>query len=102
MQRIELAGFGYVVTMGQNRDTYSGPYKGLAASEDHHIVRVLKDWRVRVERAGLASLGGLITLDAHALIPHDDVSVYAASSARQGRVNYGVQVDSGFIALLKG
>ena len=90
----------YAVTMGKNRTTYSGAYDGWTASEDHHSICVPKDWRVRVERAGLANLGGLMTLDAHALIPHDDVVVYAATWARQGR-GYGVQVDRGFIALLK-
>lgn len=89
----------YVVTMSQNRDTYAGAYKGWAASEDHHLITVPRDWRLRVERKGLASLGGLMTLDAHPLIPDGEVSVYAATWARQGR-GFSVAVDRGYIALL--
>lgn len=89
----------YAVTMGQNRDTYGGAYKGWSASEDHHAIVVPKDWRVRVERKGLASLAGMMTLDAHPLIPDGDVLVYAATWARQSR-SYDVKVDHGYIATL--
>lgn len=89
----------YAVTMDHNRDTYAGAYKGWSASEDHHLIVVPKDWRVRVERKGLASLAGMMTLDAHPLIPDGDVLVYAASWARQGR-SYDVKVDRGYIAAL--
>lgn len=89
----------YVVTMDQNRDTYAGAYKGWSASEDHHLIVVPKDWRVRVERKGLASLAGMMTLDAHPLIPDGDVLVYAATCARQSR-SYDVKVDHGYIAIL--
>ena len=89
----------YVVTMDQNRDTYAGAYKGWSASEDHHLIVVPKDWRVRVERKGLASLAGMMTLDAHPLIPDDDVLVYASTWARQSR-SYDVKVDHGYIAIL--
>lgn len=89
----------YVVTMDQNRDTYGGAYKGWSANEDHHLITVPKDWRVRVERKGLASLAGMLTLDAHPLIPDGDVLVYAATWARQGR-GYDVKVDRGYIATL--
>lgn len=91
----------YVVTMDQNRDTYKGAYKGWAASEDHHLITVPRDWRLRVERKDLASLGGLMTLDAHPLMPDGDVRVYAATWARQGR-GFSVTVDRGYIALLSG
>lgn len=89
----------YAVTMGQNRDTYAGAYKGWSASEDHHVITVPKDWRVRVERKGLANLGGMMTLDAHPLVPDADVLVYAATWARQGR-GYDVKIDRGYIAML--
>jgi hypothetical protein len=89
----------YVVTMDQNRDTYAGAYKGWTANEDHHCITVPQDWRLRVERKGLASLGGMMTLDAHPLMPDGDVQVYAATWARQGR-GFEVQVDRGYIAML--
>lgn len=89
----------YVVTMDQNRDTYAGAYKGWSASEDHHLIVVPMDWRVRVERKGLARLGGMMTLDAHPLISDGDVLVYAATWARQSR-SYDVKVDRGYIATL--
>lgn len=85
--------------MDQNRDTYAGAYKGWAAKEDHHAITVPKDWRLRVERKGLASLSGMMTLDAHPLIPDGDVHVYAATWARQGR-SYDVKVERGYIATL--
>jgi hypothetical protein len=90
---------GYVVNMNTNWDTYKGAYKGWAASEDHHLITVPEDWRLRVERKGLASLGGMMTLDAHPLIPDGDVRLYAATWARQGR-GYSVTVDRGYIAVL--
>lgn len=89
----------YVVTMNQNRDTYAGSFKGWAANEDHHRITVPKDWRLRVERKGLANLDGLLTLDAHPLMSDGDVQVYAATWARQGR-GYNVHVDHGYIAVL--
>lgn len=98
---LNAAKVNYVVTMSQNRDTYAGAYRGWAASEDHHLIVVPKDWRLRVERKGLASLGGLMTLDAHPLIPDGEVRVYAAAWARQGR-GFSVTVDRGYIALLSG
>lgn len=96
---LDASKVNYVVKMGQNRDTYGGAYKGWAASEDHHLMMVPKDWRLRVERKGLASLGGMMTLDAHPLMPDGDVLLYAATWARQGR-GYDVKVDRGYIAVL--
>jgi len=89
----------YVVTMNQNRDTYAGSYKGWVANEDHHRITVPNDWRLRVERKGLANLDGMLTLDAHPLMSDGDVQVYAATWARQGR-GYNVHVDHGYIAVL--
>jgi hypothetical protein len=96
---LDASKVNYVVTMDQNRDTYRGAYKGWAASEDHHLITVPIDWRLRVERKGLASLGGMMTLDAHPLIPDGNVRIYAATWARQGR-GFSVTVDRGYIALL--
>lgn len=98
---VEASKVDYVVTMKQNRDTYAGAYKGWVANEDHHLITVPKDWRLRVERKGLANLQGMMTLDAHPLMPDGEVLVYAATWVRQGR-GYDVQVDHGYIAVLGG
>jgi hypothetical protein len=89
----------YCVTMDRNWDTYRGKYKGWAANEDHHQLCVPADWRHRVLTRGLASLGGMMTLDAHALEPVGDIGLFVATWASQGR-GYDVQVHRGFIALL--
>lgn len=89
----------YTVVMTQNHSTYAGAYKGWSANEDNHTITVPTDWRLRVERKGLADLGGMMTLDAHALVPDGDVRLYAATWVSQGR-GYSVKVDRGFIAVL--
>ena len=91
----------YSVRMDENRNTYGGSFKGWTANEDHHLISVPKDWRIRVERNGLADLGGMLTLDAHPLLGDGDVVLYAATWARQGR-GYTINVDRGYIALLDG
>lgn len=98
---LDASNVNYVVTMDQNRDTYAGSYKGWTANEDHHVITIPQDWRLRVQRKGLAGLGGMMTLDAHALMPDGDVNLYAATWARQGR-GYDVHVDHGYIAMLEG
>ena len=89
----------YGVTINLNRDTYGGAYKGWGATEDHHLVVVPKDWRIRVLRRGLATLGGMMTLDAHALEAPEGFELFAAVWASQGR-GYDVQTQRGFIAVL--
>lgn len=89
---------GYEVVMGSNRNTYAGAYKGWLANEDHHRICVPRDWRTRVERRGLAILGGLLTLDAHPLAVRGDEQVFAAVWARQGR-GYSVVTERGYLAL---
>ena len=91
----------YVVNMYSNRDTYRGAFKGWAANEDHHLIDIPQDWLVRVQRRGLAMLGGMLTLDLHPLEAAGDVRVYAATWARQGR-GYEVHLDRGYIAILLG
>lgn len=89
----------YRVVVDYNRTTYGGAYKGWKATEDHHRICVPPDWRVRVERRGLAIVDGLMTLDAHELEPDGDIQVFAATWARQGP-GYAVAVDRGYIARL--
>lgn len=95
---VDASKVNYVVTMEQNRDTYAGAYKGWTANEDHHCIMVPKDWRLRVQRKGLANLDGMMTLDAHPLMPDGEVEVCAATWVRQGR-GYDVHVERGYIAV---
>jgi hypothetical protein len=93
------AAVGYTVTLDSNRDTYRGRFKGWSAREDHHRIVVPTDWCTRVLRRGLATLGGMLTLDAHALSTgHPDTQVYAAVWARQGQ-GFQVVVERGYIAV---
>jgi len=64
--------------MWTNRDTYAGNFKGWSATEDHHRISVPADWRVRVQRRGLAAVGGMMTLDVHPLVPHGDIELFQA------------------------
>ncbi len=88
---------GYCVTISENRNTYKGSYKGWAATEDSHAVILPHDWRTRVLRAELAVVDGLPTLDAMRLDAPDNVELFAAKWAKQGR-GYSVDTHRGFIA----
>lgn len=88
----------YTIDLDRNYDVYRGAYKGWGANVDLHRIRVPADWRVRVERKGLAMLGGLMTLDALPLEAPAGIELYAAVWARQGR-GYAVKTDRGFIAV---
>ena len=88
----------YTVDLDRNFHVYRGAYKGWGANVDLHQIRVPADWRVRVERRGLAILGGLMTLDALPLEAPAGIELYAAVWARQGR-GYAVKTDRGFIAI---
>jgi hypothetical protein len=88
----------YSVSLDRNYDVYRGAYKGWGANVDLHQIRVPADWRLRVERKGLALLGGLLTLDALQLEAPAGIELYAAVWASQGR-GYDVKTDRGFIAV---
>ena len=91
----------YSVVIDFNRDTYAGQFKGWRATEDHHVIRVPLDWGTRVSRRRLASLDGMMTLDAHRLVAPHGVELYAAVWAAQGR-GYTVNVHRGYIAVSAG
>ena len=91
----------YTIDLDRNYDVYRGAYKGWGANVDLHRIRVPADWRVRVERAGLAILDGLMTLDALALESPAGIELYAAVWASQAR-GYAVKTDRGFIAVAGG
>ncbi len=88
----------YSVELDRNYDVYRGAYKGWGANVDLHRIRVPIDWRIRVERKGLALLGGLLTLDALPMEAPAGIELYAAVWASQGR-GYDVKTDRGFIAV---
>jgi hypothetical protein len=88
----------YTTNLGRNYDVYRGAYKGWGANVDLHQICVPADWRLRVERKGLALLGGLMTLDALQIEAPAGIELYAAVWASQGR-GYAVNTDRGFIAV---
>ena len=88
----------YTIDLDRVFDVYSGAYKGWGANVDLHRIRVPADWRVRVERKGLAMLGGLTTLHALPMEAPACIELYAAVWASQGR-GYAVKTDRGFIAV---
>jgi hypothetical protein len=98
---VTAAEVAYTVRLDRNWDTYKGAYKGWAANEDHHLLCVPADWRCRVLARGLATVGGMMTLDAHVLEPAGDIRLFAATWASQGR-GYNVKVSRGFIAAADG
>jgi len=88
----------YSVSLDRIYDLYRGAYKGWGANVDQHQIRVPADWRIRVERKGLALLGGLLTLDALPMEAPAGIELYAAVWASQGR-RYDVKTERGFIAV---
>lgn len=89
----------YRIEIGRNWNTYRGAFKGWSAREDHHLLKVPRDWRVRVQRRGLAIVDGMMTLDAHALEHHGEIELFAATWVRQAR-GFSVAVHRGVIARL--
>lgn len=91
------ADVAYAVNVGQSRNVYRGRFKGWAASVDNHVICIPADWRVRVQARGLATAGGMMTLDAHVLEAPQGLELFAAVWAAQGR-GFSVNVSRGFIA----
>ena len=89
----------YTIDLDRNFDVYRGAYKGWGANVDLHKIRVPADWRLRVERKGLAVLGGMMTLDALPMEAPGGIDLYAAVC--QGR-GYAVKTGRGFIAVAGG
>lgn len=88
----------YTVTIGKNFTTYRGQYKGWAANEDHHTITVPYDWRMRVKARGLASVDGMMTLDASPMDgAPEGIELFAAVWAIQGR-GFEVKTHRGVIA----
>lgn len=88
----------YTTNLDRNYDVYRGAYKGWGANVDLHQICVPADWRLRVERKGLALLSGLMTLDVLQIEAPAGIELYAAVWASQGR-GYVVRTERGFIAV---
>ncbi|WP_158301355.1 hypothetical protein [Janthinobacterium sp. BJB426] len=88
----------YTTDLGRNYDLYRGSYKGWSANIDLHQICLPADWRLRVERKGLALLSGLMTLDALQIEAPAGIELYAAVWACQSR-GYAVRTERGFIAV---
>ncbi len=76
---------------------YKGAYKGWAKYSTTVTVTVRPDWRIRVERRGLAVVGGMLTLDAQPMDHKGEIEYFAATWVEQGR-GYSATVVSGVIA----
>lgn len=88
----------YSVSLDRNYDVYRGAYKGWGANVDRHQISIPADWRRRVERKGIAMLGGMLTLDALPMEAPAGIELYAAVWSGQGR-GYEVKTERGFIAV---
>lgn len=89
---------GVVQNKSTNWDLYRGKYKGWAADVTDTIITVPAEWRVRVQRQGLARVDGMMTLDASRLDgAPEGVELFAATWAEQGR-GYAVTVARGYVA----
>lgn len=91
----------YYVDLGTDWNVYSGAFKGWAANVDCHKICIPADWRVRVERKGLANLGGMMTLDALPMEAPAGIELFAAVWACQGR-GYSIKAERGFIVVAGG
>jgi len=81
-----------------DRNLYRGKYRGWAATVTDTTITVPVDWRVRVQRAGLATVDGLMSLDAARIEgAPEGVELYAATWLVQGR-GYSVTAERGYIA----
>lgn len=81
---------------------YRGAYKGFAKTKLDCAITVPRAWLSRVYRRGLATAGGMLTLDAQALDCREPgTEVYAATWARQGR-GKSLVVVTGYIARSRG
>ncbi|MFP5516047.1 MAG: hypothetical protein ACLGJC_23550 [Alphaproteobacteria bacterium] len=91
------AAVGFTVRTGQVYP-YCGRYKTISAIRLFWTVTVPQRWLSRVDRRGLAVVGGLLTLDAQPLrSPVAGVELYAAVWAAQTR-GLDVRVERGVIA----
>lgn len=71
----------------------------FAALVDIHHIAVPTDWMTRVARVGRGSgrIGGVMILDAKAVVDLGDRRIHEITYARQGR-GYGVHVEHGFVS----
>jgi hypothetical protein len=82
---------------GADWSTYKGSFKGWACNYLEHHVTVPRDWRVRVQRRGLAVVDDMMTLDAAPMTAPAGVELFAAVWVVQGRGNHAESV-RGYIA----
>lgn len=81
-----------------DRSIYRGKYKGWSARVQNTAITVPIDWRLRVQRRGLAVVDGMLTLDAAPLAgAPDGVDLYAATWLEQGR-GTALSAHDGYIA----
>jgi hypothetical protein len=89
------------VTTYQDRDVYRGRYKGWSATGVTARITVPRNWYSMVYWRGLATVDGMLTLEARHLERVDDVDLYAASWVERGR-GYAARMVTGVIARVTG
>jgi hypothetical protein len=77
---------GYKLTTWQDRGVYRGAYKGWKANGDEHWITIPRDWIRSVERRGLATVAGALTLAATTVeVAAEGVEAVWATVAVPGR-----------------
>jgi hypothetical protein len=87
---------GVVQVEFSDYETYRGKFKGWAARVQNTTFIVPQNWRGRVERAGLACVDGMVTLDA-AKLAASGCDLFAATWVEQGR-GTSLRAVKGYIA----
>lgn len=90
------AAVGVHQSEGLDYDLYRGAHKGRPARVQNTEITAPSTWRVRVQRAGLSMVDGMMTLDA-ARIESTGCELYAAVWIVQGR-GTSVSAQRGYIA----
>lgn len=81
----------------QDYTIYRGSHRGRPAQVTNTTVTVPRDWRVRVQRRGIAIVDGMMTIDAATMPAPDGIELFSATWLVQGR-GYAVTPARGYIA----
>ena len=95
---VEPQAAAYTVSTRPQWDVYRGAHKNRPATAVDRAISIPRRWLRTVHRAGIAHVGGMLTLDAHPLVsPQRGVRLWGAVWAEQAR-GYDVRTVRGVIA----